>query len=41
MKQESNRQKTVVDIDGGPHPAVNGQDLGERRKAKGERRDQV
>ena len=27
MKQESNRQKTMEDIDGGLHPAVDGQSL--------------
>ena len=32
MKQESNRQKIMEDIDGGLHPAVYGQSLGERRK---------
>ena len=31
MKQESNRQKTMEDIDGGLHPAVDGQQLDERR----------
>ena len=30
MKQESNRQKTIEDIDGGLHPAVDGQSQGER-----------
>ena len=30
MKQESNRQKTMEDIGGGLHPAVDGQSLGER-----------
>ena len=30
MKQESNRQKTMEDIDGGLHPAVDGQSLGKR-----------
>ena len=30
--QESNRQKTMEDIDGGLHPAVDGQSLGERSK---------
>ena len=29
MKQESNRQKTKEDIDGGLHPAVDGQSLDE------------
>ena len=29
MKQESNRQKTMEDIDGGLHPAVDKQSLGE------------
>ena len=28
--EESNRQKTMEDIDGGLHPAVDGQSLGER-----------
>ena len=32
LDQESNRQKTMKDIDGGLHPAVDGQSLGERRK---------
>ena len=30
MEQESNRQKTMEDIDGGLHPAVDGQSVGER-----------
>ena len=29
MKLESNRQKTMKDTDGGLHPAVDGQNLGE------------
>ena len=29
LKQESNRQRTMEDIDGGLHPAVDGQSLGE------------
>ena len=29
-KKENNRQKTMGDIDGGLHPAVDGQSLGER-----------
>ena len=35
LDQESNRQKTMEDIDGRLHPAVDGQSLGERwdRKA--------
>ena len=32
LKQESNRQKTVEDTDGGLHPAVDGHSLGERCK---------
>ena len=32
LEQESNRQKTMEDIDGRLHPTVNGQSLGERRK---------
>ena len=32
LDQESKRQKTVEDIDGGLHPAVDGQSLDERRK---------
>ena len=32
MKQESNRQKTMEDIDGGRHPAVDGQSLGENER---------
>ena len=30
LKQGSSRQKTMKDIDGGLHPAVDGQSLGER-----------
>ena len=30
LEQESNRQKTMEGIDGGLHPAVDGQSLGER-----------
>ena len=30
LEQESNRQKTMEDIDGGLHPAVDGHSLGER-----------
>ena len=30
MEQESNRQKTMENIDGGLHSAVDGQSLGER-----------
>ena len=30
LEQESNRQKTMEDIAGGLHPAVDGQSLGER-----------
>ena len=30
LEQESNRQKTMEDTDGGLHPAVDGQSLGER-----------
>ena len=40
LEQESNRQKTMEDIDGRLHPAVDGQSLGERRKVKGERERQ-
>ena len=29
-KERGNRQKTTEDIDGGLHPAVDGQSLGER-----------
>ena len=29
LEEESNRRKTVEDIDGGIHPAVDGQSLGE------------
>ena len=32
LDQESNRQKTMADIDGGLHPALDEQSLGERRK---------
>ena len=38
MKQESNRQKTMEDIDGGLHPAVDGQSQGE---GEGEARDNL
>ena len=34
MKQESNRQKAMEDIDGGLHPAVDGQSLGEKWKVE-------
>ena len=30
LEQESNRQKTIEDTDGGLRPAVDGQSLGER-----------
>ena len=30
LKQESNRQRTMEDTDGGLHPAVDGQNLDER-----------
>ena len=30
LAQESNRQKTMEDIDGGLHPTMDGQSLGER-----------
>ena len=30
LDQESNRQKAMEDTDGGLHPAVDGQSLGER-----------
>ena len=30
LEHESNRQKTMEDIDGGLHPAVDGQSLSER-----------
>ena len=33
LEQESNRQKTMEDTDGGLHPEVDGQSLGERRKS--------
>ena len=32
LDQKSNRQKTMEDTDGGLHPAVDGQSLGERQK---------
>ena len=32
LDQESNRQKTMKDIDGGLHPAVDGQSLGDGRE---------
>ena len=35
LDQESSRQKTMEDTDGGLHPAVDGQSLGERRKKTG------
>ena len=31
LDEENNRQKTMEDIDGGLHPAVDGQCLGERQ----------
>ena len=31
LEQKSNRQRTIKDIDGGQHPAVDGQSLGEKR----------
>ena len=34
MKQESNRQKTMEDVDGGLHPAVDGKSLDERWNRK-------
>ena len=34
LDQESDRQKTMEDIDLGLHPAVDGQSIGERWKAK-------
>ena len=34
LEQESNRQKTMEDVGGGLHPAVDGQSLGERWKVK-------
>ena len=40
MKQESNRQKTMEDIDGGLHPAVDGQSLDERWNSKATDRKQ-
>ena len=30
MEKESNRQKTIEDIGGGLHPALDGQSLGEK-----------
>ena len=30
LEQESNKQRTMEDIDGGLHPEVDGQSLGER-----------
>ena len=30
LEQESNRQRTMEDVDGGQHPAMDGQSLGER-----------
>ena len=41
LEQESNRQKTMEDIDGGLHPTVHGQSLGERFKVKGNRQRTV
>ena len=43
LEQESNRQKTMEGIDGGLHPAVDGQSLGERwnRKATDRRQWKV
>ena len=32
LEQESNRQKAMEDSDGGLHPAVDGQSLGERTR---------
>ena len=40
VKQESNRQRTMEDIDGGLHPAVDGQSLGERWNRKATDRGQ-
>ena len=37
MKQESNRQRTMEDIDGGLHPAVDGQSPGEGETGKQQR----
>ena len=38
MKQESNRQRTMEDIDGGLHPAVDGQSLdGDGEQGRGGR----
>ena len=34
QEQEGNRQKTMEDIDGGLHPAVGGQSLGETGNGK-------
>ena len=34
MKQQSNRQKTIEDIGGGLHPAVDGQNLGQMERIK-------
>ena len=39
MKQESNRQKTMEGIDGGLHPAVDGQSLGEGETGKQQTED--
>ena len=35
LDQGSNRQKAMEDIDGGLHPAVDGQSLGERQSNRG------
>ena len=40
LEQESNRQRTMEDIDGGLHPAVDGQSLGEKRNRKATDRGQ-
>ena len=32
LEQQSNRQRTMEDIDGGLHPAVGGQSLGKKKK---------
>ena len=40
LEQESNRQRTMEDIDGGLHPEVDGQSLGERW-GKSEKRTQI
>ena len=40
VKQESNRQRTMEDIDGGLHPIVDGQSLGERWNRKATDRGQ-